>query len=123
MTPEDVARALGKPFKTSGKGVETHCPCHDDKTPSFHIAQGDNGKLLFHCKAGCNQDDVIAAVKAAGALPENRQSQVVAEFHYKNAAGQVLYTKQRIEPGENGKPKKFLFKSDAGFKRGCDPDL
>ena len=123
MNAEQAAQALGRSFKTSGKGVETHCPCHDDKNPSFHITQGDDGKLLFHCKAGCNQDVVLAAVKAAGALPENKQSQVVAEFHYKNAAGHVLYTKQRIEPGDNGKLKKFLFKSGAGFKRGCNPVL
>jgi hypothetical protein len=41
-----------------------HCPTHPDARPSFAIA--DRGRVLFHCRAGCLQTDVIAALKGRG---------------------------------------------------------
>lgn len=37
------------------------CPAHDDKNGSLHITEKDGG-LLMHCFAGCEFDEVIAAV-------------------------------------------------------------
>ena len=36
-----------------------HCPSHDDRNPSLHLTLQD-GKVLFHCMAGCSQDDVLS---------------------------------------------------------------
>lgn len=38
------------------------CPAHAEKTPSFYIEAGDNGRPLVHCFGGCSQDDLIAAL-------------------------------------------------------------
>ncbi len=47
---------------TTGKGWRARCPAHDGKSASLAIAQGDNGTLLLHCFAGCQVQDVLAAV-------------------------------------------------------------
>ena len=39
-----------------------HCPAHADKRPSLSLLESD-GKILFHCFAGCTQDAVIRALK------------------------------------------------------------
>lgn len=38
------------------------CPAHDDRSPSLTVSEGDDGRILIHCFAGCGANDVIAAV-------------------------------------------------------------
>jgi len=38
------------------------CPAHDDKTPSLHITERENGIVLLHCFAGCSAQAVLDAV-------------------------------------------------------------
>ncbi len=64
MTAEAIAVALGG-HKT-GNGWTVCCPAHDDARPSLSISDGKNGKVLFHCFAGCEQARVIAALKSRG---------------------------------------------------------
>jgi hypothetical protein len=42
------------------------CPAHDDRKPSLSIGEGQDGTVLVHCHAGCDQRDVIAALNASG---------------------------------------------------------
>ena len=42
------------------------CPVHDDRTPSLSIRDADDGRLLVHCHAGCDQAHVIAEFRARG---------------------------------------------------------
>jgi len=42
------------------------CPVHLDRTPSLSISASENGKVLVHCHAGCDQRDVIAALSERG---------------------------------------------------------
>jgi hypothetical protein len=42
------------------------CPAHEDRAPSLSIADARDGKVLVRCHAGCNQRDVIAALRARG---------------------------------------------------------
>lgn len=46
----DVQKLL---LLTKAKNGLGHCLCHDDKTPSFSFELKD-GKLLYHCHAGCD---------------------------------------------------------------------
>lgn len=63
MTAETMAKALGG--RKVGQGWTARCPAHDDREPSFSIRDAD-GKVLVRCHAGCDQRDVIAALKARG---------------------------------------------------------
>ena len=65
MSAYDIARALGK-VRKSGKGWLTSCPAHDDRTPSLHLVDTADGRVLVHCFAGCSQERVIDAIKARG---------------------------------------------------------
>ena len=38
------------------------CPAHDDKNPSLSVRDGDDGRVLVHCFAGCGIDDILGAV-------------------------------------------------------------
>jgi hypothetical protein len=42
-----------------------HCPAHDDHRPSFAITRRAE-RVLFICRAGCRQEDVIDALRARG---------------------------------------------------------
>ena len=58
-----IAGALGG--RKIGRGWMARCPAHDDRKPSLSI-RDENGKVLFHCHAGCRQEQVIAALRARG---------------------------------------------------------
>jgi len=67
MHPEHIADALGG-SKRDGAGWVALCPCHDDRKPSLALHIGDDGRLLWHCRAGCTQDDVRHALTDRGLL-------------------------------------------------------
>lgn len=67
-----VAQALGG--RKAGAVWMARCPVHDDRAPSLAIADAKDGKVLVRCHAGCDQRDVIAALRARGAWGSARQS-------------------------------------------------
>lgn len=80
------------------------CPSHDDLNPSLAVTTGDDGRPLLHCHAGCDFDDVLAALELTRAelngCAQNRMQG--ATYNYRNAAGELLYYVRR-KPG-----KKFV---------------
>ena len=46
------------------------CPAHDDRTPSLSVMLGRKA-ILFHCFAGCSNEDVIAALDRRGVRRQN----------------------------------------------------
>jgi len=103
MTAAKIAHALPK-CRKSGKGWIVCCPAHEDSTPSLKISE-QNGMLLVHCHAGCEQSDVVDALKNLGLWPESTSAgipqierRIVATYDYTDAAGQPLYQVVRYEP-------------------------
>jgi hypothetical protein len=64
LTSEPVARVLSRVqgAKPNGRGWLARCPAHDDRTPSLSIAQGDDGRVLLKCHAGCTHQAIAAAL-------------------------------------------------------------
>ena len=60
MNAAELIKALG------GSHGEARCPAHDDRTPSLSIRDGDNGRLLTHCHAGCEPATVWNAFTRLG---------------------------------------------------------
>src|SRR5262249_10331976 len=54
-----------------GRNGLARCPAHDDRTPSLSVSDGNDGKVLVHCHAGCSQDAVIVALQDRGLWPDN----------------------------------------------------
>ncbi len=102
MTAEQIGRALGG--RRVGSTMMARCPAHKDRNPSLSLTD-KNGTPLVHCHAGCENDDVIEALKALG-LWEPRATKekpvIVAEYHYTDERGELLYQIVRYEP------KRFL---------------
>lgn len=61
---EPVARVLShvQGAKPNGRGWIARCPAHDDRTPSLSIAQGDDGRVLLKCYAGCTHSAIANAL-------------------------------------------------------------
>ena len=64
LSAAELARALGG--RKSGKDWQARCPAHDDHNPSLSICEGDDGRILVHCHAGCEQSAVIDALRHRG---------------------------------------------------------
>ena len=97
MTAESIVHALNA--RRSGSCWMAKCPAHDDNTPSLSIREAD-GKVLLHCHAGCEQGDVIDALKARGLWqPEhNENPRIVATYDYTDEHGKLLYQVVRYQP-------------------------
>lgn len=59
-----VQRVLNELEVTGGGEGQwrAHCPAHDDQSPSLSVAQGDDGCCLIRCHAGCETEEVVAAI-------------------------------------------------------------
>jgi putative DNA primase/helicase len=73
MNAANLADALGG--RKRGVVWMARCPAHDDRTPSLSICDADNGKVLVRCHAGCEQAQVIAALRARGLWSANDRYQ------------------------------------------------
>jgi len=70
MNAERIASALGG--RKAGAGWMACCPAHDDQTPSLSISDAEGGMVLVCCHASCDQDRVIATLRARGLWNESR---------------------------------------------------
>jgi KaiC/GvpD/RAD55 family RecA-like ATPase len=54
--------ARGTPTHKNGQGWLAHCPAHQDKVPSLSISEGQDGRALVKCFAGCTPESIVAAL-------------------------------------------------------------
>ncbi|MBK8754737.1 MAG: hypothetical protein IPL99_25245 [Candidatus Competibacteraceae bacterium] len=97
-----LKQATGHPPKRNGAGWISRCPAHDDHTPSLSVAEGENGKILLHCHAGCDYPRIIAALGIAPELtrqsPQNDSRRLVTTYPYCDASGVEVRQKLRYAP-------------------------
>lgn len=101
-----VAKLDQKSLKRNGAGWLGRCPAHDDGVQSLSVKEGDGGKLLLHCFAGCTFTDVLRAAGVERAVRRTAAPLalvpsppgIVAEYDYTDASGAVLYQAVRYEP-------------------------
>ena len=61
MSAAELTHAFGG--QRVGHVWMARCPAHNNRTPSLSIGEGNDGKLLFYCHAGCGQAQVIVALQ------------------------------------------------------------
>jgi hypothetical protein len=94
-----LARALKA--KRTKAGWSANCPAHDDRTASLSIGEGENGRLLLKCFAGCTFDAIL---KAAGVEPtkpngaDHTKPLIVATYDYHDATGKLAFQVVRYAP-------------------------
>lgn len=61
MTIEELLPRL-EAVRRSSRGYVARCPAHPDRSPSLSLREGDDGRILVYCFAGCSVQDVCAAL-------------------------------------------------------------
>jgi len=62
---ETVVEALSSHHcqpKKNGIGYKALCPSHEDRIASLSVTEGDDGKVLLKCFAGCEHDRIASAL-------------------------------------------------------------
>lgn len=88
--------------KRTGDGWTARCPGHDDERASLSVSEGDQGRALLHCFAGCSFPRICAAMgidprelagnRADGNGAVRRGSKrIVAMYEYRDETGGPLY--------------------------------
>ncbi len=112
MTPtERLLAALGDHKcdpKQNGKGWSARCPAHEDRNPSLSVSEGDDGRALVCCHAGCETKEVCAALglRVKDLMLTNGESRPSQTFQkkppviydYLDEGGELLYQVLRYEP-------------------------
>lgn len=133
MQAEEIAKQLGNAKKVNGQWLAS-CPVpghgrgNGDKNPSLSISEGPDGKPLFHCHGGCDQQTVFSVMRERGYLPELEPRnieplalikpitrQLEQEWHYSDEEGVTLFIKQRFRTADaKGKDYKLIKVDEAG---------
>ena len=129
MTYEEVLSHFQVKKYGNGK-AQALCPAHPDKEASLTTTQGNDGKTLLKCHAGCSSESVVlaAGLKMADLFSENRLSEerrrmyiesrekrkIEAVYNYVSINGEYAYTKIRLE----GKKMLFGMLNDERFEYG-----
>jgi hypothetical protein len=86
----------------NGDGWKARCPAHDDQTPSLSITEGDDGRTLLKCHAGCTVENICAGIgiTPADLFAEREKSdrRIVATYDYHDRNGKLAFQVIRYEP-------------------------
>jgi hypothetical protein len=58
----DAVSPRGDGLKKSRSGWEARCPAHEDREASLSIGEGQDGRVLLNCHAGCDHKSIVAAL-------------------------------------------------------------
>lgn len=81
----------------------SRCPAHDDHNPSLSVTRGTD-RVLIKCQAGCDTDDVLAALNLNRAdlydepLAAPERATVIAAYDYVDEHGAQLFQVCRLQP-------------------------
>lgn len=130
---EAILGALGG-TRTSDNEIMVHCCVHDDPNPSLSVTI-KGGKLLVRCFAGCDQVEVIEALKGRGLWLESGTSNNgnsipqawkgkprTGLWEYRGQAGELFGYVARFD-GEGGKEVvPYFVRNGIGWKAGAAPE-
>jgi hypothetical protein len=103
MTIGDILTRL-KGVRTRKDGHSALCPAHPDKDPSLSVSEGDEGRILLKCHAGCSTEAIVGALGLTLAdLFVEKQSNgngrvIEATYDYQDEAGKLLFQAVRYTP-------------------------
>jgi hypothetical protein len=95
MKVQEVLAQL-RGVKKNGSGWTALCPAHDDNRNSLSVSEGQSGKILYKCHAGCQYQSIIAALSLTTGANGTRQ--IVVTYDYCDGGGALLYQSVRYEP-------------------------
>ena len=93
MSLETLVERLDGVKETGYDRYVARCPAHDDRSPSLAVRDCGDGRVLLHCFAGCETDDVLSALGLtfSDVMPERIGSfHTYKSEHHRFDARQVL---------------------------------
>jgi hypothetical protein len=103
MNAEEIACRLHA--RPSRAGFIARCPAHEDRSPSLSVRDGQDGRTLIHCFAGCSVESVCDALRIkvsdlfSGPGAVETKPQAVREAEKKIAAFRSrLTSRERVLP-------------------------
>jgi putative DNA primase/helicase len=90
--------------KPSGDGYSALCPAHHDRHNSLSIGEGEGGRVLLHCHAGCSVEQVCAGlgIELKDLMPASTmrrpEPSIIKAYDYTDETGKLLYQNCRLEP-------------------------
>jgi putative DNA primase/helicase len=103
-----IHATTGQVPSASGTRYAAHCPAHRDSNPSLSISEGEGGRLLLHCHAGCSFESICAALQVSAAelagsanvVKRGRPQKftIAATYDYCDADGAPLFQVCGMEP-------------------------
>jgi len=80
------------------------CPAHDDGTPSLGVKEGDDGRALVICRAGCETEAVVEALglTMGDLFAHDTRERLTAVYEVRDADGTLQAEHHRYD-GPNGK--------------------
>lgn len=89
-----------------GQRITAKCPAHGDTNPSLSVARGTAQPVVLKCHAGCDPDDVLAALRLKWSdlaedddyEPRQPARRIVAVYKYTDEAGTHLFDVVRFDP-------------------------
>jgi len=86
--------------KKPGANWLAQCRAHDDRSPSLAIAEGDDGRTLFTCHAGCDVESILSAFQLTweDVLPEREKDRERrTTWEIRDAGGNLIAEHVRID--------------------------
>lgn len=84
---EQVSNPVGS---ERGRTWKARCPAHTDSDPSLSVTECDNGDLLMHCFAGCDQFEIRKALNWSDVwMPRGIQHQMT--YSYTDVDGEPIF--------------------------------
>ena len=86
------------------RGTRALCPAHPDTDPSLSVSSADDGRVLLHCFAGCETEQILAELGLTWAdlypdgVARNGSSEINAIYDYADEHGTLLYQVVRYSP-------------------------
>ena len=98
MLPMELVLSRLRGAKPHGSGWMACCPAHEDRVPSLSLNEGDDGRVLLKCFAGCAHEAIVEALGI-----EQRDL-----FHERsspsNGKARGSVAKPKAKSSSNGKP-------------------
>ena len=89
MSARDILHKF-KGVKRSGDGWTALCPAHNDERNSLSIGEGESGRLLLHCHAGCTFEAIhLAAGINLDEGKERSARRVASAYDYRDEQGEL----------------------------------